>query len=45
MDNIKYKIITCFIVWNNEDDCQASEPLFSEKSAQEFILYLERKIQ
>lgn len=45
MDNIKYKIITCFIVWNNEADCQASEPLFSEKLARQFIEYLERKIQ
>ena len=33
----KYKIIKCYIVWNEEADCQASVPLWSERSAQEFI--------
>jgi hypothetical protein len=33
----KYKVIQCFLVWNEESDCQASEPLWSERSAQEFI--------
>ena len=32
----KYKVIRCFIVWNDEDDCPASKPLWSERSAQEF---------
>ena len=32
----KYKVIQCFLVWNEEDDCAASKPLWSEKSAQEF---------
>lgn len=32
----KYKVIRCFLVWNDEDDCPASEPLWSERSAQEF---------
>lgn len=30
----KYKVIRCFIVWNDEDDCPASTPLWSERSAQ-----------
>lgn len=32
----KYKIIKCFIVWNEEDGCAASVPLWDLKSAQEF---------
>jgi hypothetical protein len=36
MEKDKYKVIQCFLVWNEEDDCPASKPLWSEKSAQEF---------
>ena len=32
----KYKVIRCFLVWNDEDDCPVSKPLWSERSAQEF---------
>jgi hypothetical protein len=37
MKKDKYKVIQCFLVWNEESDCQSSEPLWSERSAQEFI--------
>lgn len=32
----KYKFIQCYLVWNEEDDCAASKPLWSKESAQKF---------
>lgn len=43
MENGKYKVIQCFIVWNEEADCQASKPLWSERSAYEFMDELDKQ--
>lgn len=36
MKKDKYKVIQCYLVWNEEDDCPVSKPLWSERSAREF---------
>ena len=39
----KYKVIQCFVIWNEEADCQATDIFWSEKSALQELEDLERR--